>query len=354
MVTIYQIRGAILEEAVAFLLKMVGYVLVEPGAPGTRKGPSGLDVQGRGCWHQIDNLAVFDGTPAFMYPLRLILEAKCYGNSRRVGVDVVRNAIGVLKDISENYFTHQTLGDNEEIQIQRFNYHSAIFSTSGYSSVAQKYAIAHQVFLIDYKEIDAITSLIDSICKIELNHFNETEIKHPGKIKKYFAILLENSSQDDEFQPLSEPGERILRVVEETLHAIKGSYFGMLQGRWPLHLLSAEPLPEELFRNTDVVRCHVYGYSSHKWSFSPINVNEDNPNWFKLEFKLPEEIANLVASSWDDPVGVAHTKEQHFSYMQLSGKIGNIHRRVKLELDREWIQEYKQRMRKKPNNESTL
>ena len=138
MVTINQIRGAILEEAVAFLLRMVGYELVKPGASGTRLRQNGLEVQGRGCWHQIDSMAVLNGTPAFMYPLRLLLEAKCYHERRKVGVDIVRNAVGVLKDISENYFTHSPFSDNEEIQFQRFNYHASIFSTSGYTSVAQK------------------------------------------------------------------------------------------------------------------------------------------------------------------------------------------------------------------------
>lgn len=165
MASIHQIRGAILEEAVAYLLRKVGYRLGSANDSGTRDGHSGLEVQGRGCWHQIDSLACFDATPAFMYPLRLILEAKCYRN-RKIGIEVVRNSVGVLKDISENYFTHKSIYGNDEIQIQRYNYNSAIFSTSGYTSVAQKYAIAHQVFLIDYRGIHAICSLIDSIMDI--------------------------------------------------------------------------------------------------------------------------------------------------------------------------------------------
>ena len=75
--------------------------------------------------------------------------------------------------------------------------------------------------------------------------------------------------------------------------------------------------------------------------------HEGDPGWFRLEFRLPEEIANLVAESWDDPVRVANIKEQHFSYIVLSGKIGDIYRRVKLKLDREWIQKYKQGMERR-------
>lgn len=322
---------------------MVGYRLVTGRDPGTRNGHCGLEVQGRGCWHQIDSLAVFDATPAFMYPLRLSIEAKCYKH-KKIGIDVVRNSVGVLKDISENYFTHRPPANGDVIQIQRFNYHSAIFSTSGYTSVAQKYAIAHQIFLIDYNRIHAISPLINSIMVMQINDFDESEIKHPSKIKEYFGGLLGNRAQKDSSH-LSESGQTILHKVNNALKQIQGSYFAMLQGRWPLHLLSHIPLPEITFRNTDTVRCRVYGYRSNKWSFSPINYNEGEEGWFRLEFKLPEEICNLVANSWDDPVQVANIKERHFSYMVLSGSIGGIKRIVKLELDRDWIENYKRRMR---------
>ena len=211
----------------------------------------------------------------------------------------------------------------------------------------QKYAIAHQVFLIDYEDIGVIAPLINTIREIQFDHFIETETPRLRKIRSHFANLLGNVVYSYDLSPLSESGIQILQVVEETLRNIQGSYFGMLQGRWPLHLLSFSPLPEELFRNTDIVKCRVYGYRSNRWSFSPIDRREGDPNWFRLEFKLPEEIANLVASSWDDPVQVADIKEEHFSYMYLSGKIGNVHRWVKLELDREWIQQYRQRMERR-------
>src|ERR1035438_7248250 len=121
-------RGAILEELVLYLLKMVGYRVVEAPSEGTRGGHSGLEVKGRGAWHQIDALAAFDLTPAFMYPLRLMVEAKCYSSRSPVGIEVVRNSVGVLKDIAENYFTFlPSRGDQTAIPVPRFNYYSAIF-----------------------------------------------------------------------------------------------------------------------------------------------------------------------------------------------------------------------------------
>ena len=143
MANISQVRGALLEEAVLYLLEKFDYKTIEAypghGNETLRGGHSGLEVRGRGSWHQIDALAAFKSSPAFMYPLRLMVEAKCYQNHRTVGIEVVRNSVGVLKDISENYFTMPSGGAN--VQIPRFNYHSAIFSTSGYTSGAIDYPL---------------------------------------------------------------------------------------------------------------------------------------------------------------------------------------------------------------------
>jgi hypothetical protein len=69
-----QARGIIFEEIVLLLLERVGYRIVVAPEDGTKTGPSGLEVQGRGEWHQVDALAAFDHAPPFMYPLRLVLE----------------------------------------------------------------------------------------------------------------------------------------------------------------------------------------------------------------------------------------------------------------------------------------
>src|SRR6478609_3069628 len=105
------VRGALLEEFVLYLLEKVGYRVVKAGEHGTYKGATGLEVQGRGERHQIDALAAYDHSPAFMYPLRLLVEAKCYRGRYPVQIGVVRNAVGVHKDISENYFTYTSATD---------------------------------------------------------------------------------------------------------------------------------------------------------------------------------------------------------------------------------------------------
>jgi len=349
------IRGAILEEVVLYLLTLVGYRIVLPGENGTKLGHSGLEVQGRGEWHQIDALAAFDKTPAFMYPLRLMVEAKCYDYHRLVGIGVVRNSVGVQKDISENFFTHDngTGQSSNSIQIPIYNYHTAIFSTSGYTKNAQRYALAHQIFLIQYQSVQILRPIIDAILNFTIDHFARNPENSPKRIQAIRSeirsgLRMPLSEPEYDRSVFSEEGQAYLyeRLISP-LRDIKGSYFGVLQGRWPMHLVSLHELPAGPFEDVDEIRCKVYGFESDTWSFSPIGYREGEPGWFRLEFDLPEEIARLVGESRHDPVQVAHIKQEHFSYLDLSGKIGGIQRQIRFVLDTEWIRQYIDRMERR-------
>jgi hypothetical protein len=350
--TITQIRGALLEEAVLFLLEKVGYDAYDPGAllphhaEHLRAGHSGLEVRGRGTWHQLDAFALWKYSPAFMYPLHLMVEAKCYASHRPVGVEVARNSVGVLKDISENYFTFTREGGT--FRGPRYNYTAAIFSTSGYTQGAVEYAVAHQVFLIQYENVAAIQPLIDSILAFDEECINLRGQQAIAAARGYYRRCLAIGDESVPPHPppaLTQRGQKLLSgSVVEACRAIRGSYFGMLQGQWPLHLLRREPLPPAAFVE-DVVRCRVHGDQTGVWKFVPIQVQPGQPAWFDLEFSLPPLIAELVQNNWDDPVAVANLKQQHFSFIDLTGVIGGIRRSVRLQLDRDWIESYIRRRR---------
>jgi hypothetical protein len=129
MASIPQIRGALLEEIVLLLLDRSGYRRVQAGEEGTRNGRAGLEVEGRGSLHQIDALVTPLHSHAFIYPIRLMVEAKC--EAKRVRLSTVRSVVGTLFDINQNYFARPLL-DGREVRMQRFNYHAAIFGANGY------------------------------------------------------------------------------------------------------------------------------------------------------------------------------------------------------------------------------
>lgn len=147
------LRGYILEEVLAFLIRQTGYKLLTDKSQDTRdldNRGNGLVIKGRGGIHQVDVLGQLEWIPAFTFPLRLFIEAKFRKN--KTGIDVVRNAIGVALDINQNNSPTR----EEGIFPQRYHYAHALFSTSGFSKYAVDMALAHQVSLIDLSGQDFI------------------------------------------------------------------------------------------------------------------------------------------------------------------------------------------------------
>ncbi len=122
MASINQIRGALLEEIVLLLLDRSGYRSIKAGEEGTRNGRAGLEVEGRGSHHQIDALVSPVHSHAFIYPIRLMVEAKC--ETSPVGLATVRSVVGTLFDINQNFLARRVSG-GREVRVQRFNYHAA-------------------------------------------------------------------------------------------------------------------------------------------------------------------------------------------------------------------------------------
>lgn len=354
MPTVNQIRGAILEEIVLKLLENAGYrILNSNNGNEIRNGHSGLELQGRGEWHQVDALVSCDSTPAFIYPIRLIVEAKTFlkrskshYKPKAVGIDVVRNAVGRLKDVNENFFSHKIL--NYDYKWKRFNYTHAIFSLGGFTESAQRYAIAHQVFLIQYYFLPLFSGIRDILSNIndstarQIFHIPITSARFILKqFREVFKQFIRETIQNGLQSFLTEKGLVEFENLKQNIDRIGGSYFGLLNGEYPIHLLSERSLPEQLFESEDEINVRI-----HVSEAKCIIITLGNNN---LYFELPISIAELFTKYWEDKMKIARLKERYVSFITLTGKIGNVRRSIKLNLDRTWLNEYIERMKKKSN-----
>jgi hypothetical protein len=149
VVMLYQLRGYILEEALAWLLRHSGYEPIsnpdrsDAALPPLGFTAAGLTVRGRGADHQVDVLGEFAFTPPFSLPIRMFLEAKYLRRGSPVGLSVVRNAWATIMDINDNQS-----GDLNHPG-RRYRYVYTLFSRSGFSAQAQQFAAAHQISLVD-------------------------------------------------------------------------------------------------------------------------------------------------------------------------------------------------------------
>jgi hypothetical protein len=146
MSTKHQVRGVLLEEAILALLRAAGYRTVTQVGSDPTLGTcaAGLTVRGRGACHQIDAIADLRVGLPFSNPQRLLVEAKAYADYRPIGLATVRGSVGVLKDVSEYWIAKSATAP----AINRYHYQAAIFSTSEFTTGAQQYAYAHDIYLV--------------------------------------------------------------------------------------------------------------------------------------------------------------------------------------------------------------
>lgn len=147
VITISAVRGHVLEELLAELLRASGYELLvdaDQDAFALVAGSNGLRVRGRGADHQADVLGQLRLALPFTFPIRLFVEAK-YRTGKTSLADV-RNAVGVVNDVNEHFSTAAAQAAGLKT---RHVYRYALFSASGFTQDAQSYALAHQLSLID-------------------------------------------------------------------------------------------------------------------------------------------------------------------------------------------------------------
>lgn len=150
-----QVKGALFEAQVGYLLKKSGYRPISPDGESVRKGK----LRGRGGWHQIDAFGYYAYGVPCLYPIRIIGEAKNYEG--KVGLPVIRNFVGAFKDINENYFVERLGASVDHLLTKRYTDAGVIFSAKGFTVQAQDYAYAQGVFLVSYEDNIVLSPLIE-------------------------------------------------------------------------------------------------------------------------------------------------------------------------------------------------
>jgi hypothetical protein len=326
-----QIRGALLEELLLHLLRKSGYrVVSEVGLDTTLESHRGsLCVKGRGGRHQIDAIADFLISHPFSNPQRLLLEAKCYVDQSKVGIEIVRNAVGVLKDVCEYWIP---IG-NPHIAKSRFHYQYALFSTSPYTKETEDYAFAHDIYLIPLARSTFLKPAIDIIRRIGAQDFQRgVEV---GEIRRSirdwfktgdYPLLLERS-----------PGaQRKLRSLYDVGSRINFSLLAVLGRSFPVFLV---PGPDVVLNDLESqIEVQIF-WNEVGWYLR-------RPNGELLfSFDLPPELFSLYA--------IDGRLEPHRALELKAAELGEIMayatdqeriRVIQFNLDQNWLGEVSRRV----------
>lgn len=117
-------------------------------------------------------------------------------------------------------------------------------------------------------------------------------------IRNGFRTLLVSGTVDAENGVFSERGigkvrDRLLPALAE----IRGSYYGMIEGIYPVHLVSRSEIPIHLIRERGVIQCEIrVSDDEQTWAFEPSEIPMGAPDFFRLEFTIPEFVADMLGA----------------------------------------------------------
>jgi hypothetical protein len=352
------VRGVLLEEAILHLLRKSGYRPVDPqGAEhdddttlGSRS--AGTVVKGRGAEHQIDAVADYLIHPPFTHPQRLLVEAKCYAPRYPVDLPVLRNAVGVLKDVSEYwvpYNPERKRGPREQEQEQRrrdhprHHYQYAVFTTSEFTVPAQRYAYAHDIHLLPLRRSAYLRPIVAAIAETDRALANAGLIapatRHRGRVAgarglRLFELrALVRRLLTHAPYPANAPGlyERTLWPFVQACASLDGAVMGMAAGTFPLFLI---PEPGTRVADLGPSLSVAIRWNEREWYI------EDRANRRKVfSFDLPTEIFRLFAEEGALSARRALDLKQHVLH-----EIQGVHtdgygelRLLRLQLDQDWL-----------------
>ena len=299
------LKGYILEEVLAYLIRSAGYRLLTDPSQDPREldwRHNGLVIKGRGAYHQVDVLGELQWIPAFTFPLRLIIEAKFRKDPTYI--DLVRSSVGIIHDVNQNIFP---LLEGEEIY-PKYQYVYAIFSTSGFSRNAVKMAIAYKISLIDLSGSD-YDQLKDAIETDAAHILMNVDIEDKEKIKRddfifslrYFLRKKLETLPKQEGE--KEPNKELIKIFDEqlsknvisTARDYNTLFVGMANGPFMLLLKADNPtsfLQYSIQNPSHRITIHWSSQveKGELWTIRPV----ENPDAYELTFKLPKILSKWI------------------------------------------------------------
>jgi len=329
------LRGLLLEEAILYILSKTGYspIFKKNGDSSLNDGSSGLEIYGRGAKHQIDAVADFRYTPPFCNQQRLLIEAKF--RESKTGIEVVRNAAGVHKDVSEYWVVDSVTGSR--VARKRFHYLYAIFSKEEFSRPAQDYAYAQDIFLLPLKNNSLFRPIILAIDNVT---FDGVEDKPKlSAVRRYVRNRLFSDAMqldiDDDREELNDLGEQLFTFIDVCRNRGSG-FLTMFDGKFPVFLSASRDMESFVFQEENYVRIRV---GDSGWSI------ESGAGEELFTFDLPEEIFNKYQRSGGlTRRQLLNIKDTHMSSFYVFVSQGDDLKLVSFKLDRNWFHHVSQNL----------
>lgn len=279
-------------------------------------------MRGRGAVHQADALGALQFPIPFSLPIRLFVEAK--NTKAKVGIDVVRNAHGVVHDVNEYSRAapcHERCVDRDRARVEgaddlrhQVHYRYSLFSTGGFTRDAQSFALAHQISLID------LSGPAWHSYATKLRIASDRALKIPGVRSGFHhvrAVLRDRlaSRQTDFTITPDETGmvSPISAWADDLVEALFPSdlgdeiFLGFVEAPFILALRSPDPVSFRRYIASRGRHLNVHiGFDRNDTGGDWTVRDQEDPSAFELSFALPGVLESmLLEAEPEDVVAVA-------------------------------------------------
>ncbi len=279
-----QVRGYLFERVICLLLRQNDLALVKPDRYNRDRvrhaRENFIELKGRGGWHSIDCPFDYNRTVPFLYPLRLIAEVRYHQTT--VTKDAIRNFIGVLRDIQENYFIDDSL--TPEMVRERRMEIGLFLSANGFQAEAERLAYSHGIRTISYKNNPIIQMIKDDIDELESEYirYDLFAQKNTRFFLRDFEAMMSGLLDIDELTEryeIAAEAKTVFLHLYETVKSVVTSIMAATNTGMVFHLLGNQKFPEELFADKDIAVGHIY-YQ---------NLKEENQMAYYLELEADSQ-----------------------------------------------------------------
>mgnify|MGYP003820039919 FL=1 len=331
-----RLKGYMWESVILQLLEVNGFteIVAVDGVRTRRDRNNFFEIQGRGTYHQIDCPCDYNHFIAFMNPIRLLGEVKFY--SRPVKKDAVREFIGVLKDVHENYFVAQ----QRNAPTERHTEVGAFFSANGFQAEAEKLAFAHNIKTVSHKTVALLEPLKQYMVTLEQGFLSTTECGSRGNqsdfVRLFRDCLRGKVGALEEFRERFHPADGFERVIEhlkERFERIRSNFVATTSGGALLHFVGSRTFPDELFARTDSQKCRVYYYKENGLRYFYLTLTEDREER-RFYFTPP---VSLAKAAFYGKREARSEKRRILKSMHITRRIDGLSRNLTLELDIDWL-----------------
>ena len=310
------------------MLRHSGYKTVhEAGSDASlADGHSGLEVRGRGSKHQIDAVADYLIPQPFTHPQRLLVEAKHYNHD--INLAVIRNAVGVLKDVNEFWVPSV----RSTTSVKRYHYQYAVVSGTNFSVNSQKYAFAQDIYLIPLGASLFFSDVINAI-----NIFTDGSIDLPRNLTnlplKEIRKRIRTRLSNDNDMTIYRPFEGFINACRDIGYCL----LAVISNRFPVFLVPADGI--SLHDLDAITQVRIY-WDDDSWYL-------ERPNGTRLfSFDLPRELFELYANEGAlEQRAALNLKQEMMSTLHAIVVTDDRARVVTFELDSQWINRVRERYR---------